>query len=51
MRSAEKNGVKEIDIDFFFGWNLKKMKEEMRLWYAGLDRVMRLKLSRVTMMI
>ena len=36
-------------IDFFFGWNLKKMKEEMRLHYAGLNRSMRLGLSRVTM--
>ena len=51
MRNAEVNSVKEIDIDFFFGWNLKKMREEMRLWYAGLDRVMRLRLSKVTMMI
>jgi len=51
MRNAEVNSIKDIDIDFFFGWNLKKMREEMRLWYAGLDRVMRLRLSKVTMMI
>ena len=51
MRHAEANGVKNEDIDFFFGWNLKKMREDMRMWYAGLDRVLRLRLSKVTMMI
>jgi len=51
MRNAEANGVKNEDIDFFFGWNLKKMREDMRMWYAGLDRVLRLRLSKVTMMI
>ena len=31
---------------------LKKMREEMQVWYAGLDRlVQRLQLARVTMMV
>ena len=30
--------------------NLKKMKESMRLHYAGMDRLLRLKLSKVTKM-
>ena len=51
MRNAEAMKVSDTDIDFFFGWNLRKMKEEMRLHYAGLDRVLRLRLSNVTKMI
>ena len=49
LQWAAKNDVDATMIDFFFGWNLKKMKEEMRLHYAGLNRSMRLRLSRVTM--
>jgi hypothetical protein len=48
MRNAVKNGVSEEDIDFYFGWGLRKMVESMRRHYAGLDRVLRLSLSRVT---
>jgi hypothetical protein len=48
MRNAAKNGVSEEDIDFYFGWDLRKMAESMRRHYAGLDRVLRLSLSRVT---
>ena len=50
MRNAKKLKLTSNDIDFFFGWNLKTMKEDMRLYYAGLDRVLRLGLSKVTMM-
>ena len=50
MRNAAATGVTNEDIDFFFGWNLKKMAETMRLHYAGLDRVLRLRLSNVTRM-
>jgi hypothetical protein len=50
MRNASATGATDEDIDFFFGWNLKKMAETMRLHYAGLDRVLRLRLSRVTRM-
>ena len=48
MRNAEELALKPETIDFFFGWNLRAMKEEMRLHYAGLDRVLRLGLSKVT---
>ena len=48
MRNAVKNGVSEEAIDFYFGWGLRKMAESMRRHYAGLDRVLRLSLSRVT---
>ena len=48
MRNAKITGVSENDIDFFFGWDLKKMAETMRLHYAGLDRVLRLGLRWVT---
>ena len=44
-------GATKDDINFFFGWELKKMSEEMQLHYSGLDRVQRLKLSKVTMMV
>ena len=50
MRNASATTVSDLDIDFFFGWNLKKMKESMRLHYAGMDRLLRLGLSKVTMM-
>lgn len=48
MRNAGITGASPEDIDFFFGWGLKKMAETMRLHYAGLDRVLRLRLSNVT---
>ena len=48
MRSAKALEVSDNDIDFFFGWRLKEMNENMRLHYAGLDRVLRLRLSNVT---
>lgn len=49
LRSALSEGdVSEEDVDFFFGWELKKMSEQMQKWYAGMDRVVRLRLSRVT---
>ena len=48
MRNAKETGVSDIDINFFFGWELKKMSQNMRLHYAGLDRVLRLGLSWVT---
>ena len=48
MRNAKVTGVSENDIDFFFGWDLKKLAETMRLHYAGLDRVLRLNLRWVT---
>ena len=38
-------------VNMVFGWELKKMREEMQVWYAGLDRVQRLQLARVTMMV
>lgn len=50
MRNASATAVSDQDIDFFFGWNLKKMKESMRLHYAGMDRLLRLQLSKVTKM-
>ena len=51
MRNAEELAVKPETIDFFFGWRLKDMDENMRLHYAGLDRVLRLGLSKVTKLI
>ena len=48
-RYAQLDNVSKVTIDFFFGWNLKKMKEDMMLHYAGMNRVMRLALSKVTM--
>ena len=49
LRYAQLDNVSKVTIDFFFGWNLKKMKEDMMLHYAGMNRVMRLALSKVTM--
>ena len=49
LRYAQLDNVPKVTIDFFFGWNLKKMKEDMMLHYAGMNRVMRLALSKVTM--
>ena len=42
----------EVDkqlIDYFFGWLLKERNKDMQLHYAGLDRVARRGLARVTM--
>ena len=50
MRNQAVTKVTDQDIDFFFGWRLKKMKESMRLHYAGMDRLIRLGLSMVTRM-
>ena len=36
-------------IDYFFGWLLKERNKDMQLHYAGLDRVARRGLARVTM--
>ena len=47
-RSAKADDISVEDIDVFFGWELKKMSEQMQKYYAGLDRLMRLKLSKVT---
>ena len=48
--TRDKSGASTQDIDFFFGWNLAKMAEDMQLWYSGLDRFQRLqKLVRVTL--
>ena len=49
LRYAQLDNVSKVTIDFFFGWNLKKMKEDMMHHYAGMNRVMRLALSKVTM--
>ena len=51
LRNKETTGATESNIDHFFGWNLKKMAEDMKKYYSGMDRVMRLALSRVTAMI
>ena len=40
--------TKEV-IDYFFGWLLKERNKDMQLHYAGLDRVARRGLARVTM--
>ena len=48
MRGQADSGITDEDINFFFGWELKKMAERMTLHYRGLDRVLRLRLSRVT---
>ena len=42
----------EVDkqlIDYFFGWLLKERNKDMQLHYAGLDRVARRGLAKVTM--
>ena len=36
-------------IDVFFGWALKALRQKMQRHYAGLDRVARRALARVTM--
>ena len=51
MRNAKELALEPETIDFFFGWGLKRMKEEMRLHYAGLDRLLRLGLSKVTKLV
>ena len=38
-------------VNMVFGWELKKLREEMQVWYAGLDRLQRLELAKVTMMV
>ena len=48
LRNAAKTGATKDDINFFFGWKLKKMAEDMRLHYASLDRLLRLQMSQVT---
>ena len=50
-RTREKTGMTTKQVNMVFGWELKKMREEMQIWYAGLDRVQRLQLARVTMMV
>lgn len=48
MRNAKTTGISDNDVNFFFGWELKKLSEKMLLHYAGLDRVIRLGLRWVT---
>ena len=48
-RTRGKTGVSVQQVNMVFGWELKKMREEMQVWYAGLDRLQRLELARVTM--
>ena len=48
VRNMKELGVTETDINFFFGWELKKMDEKMLLHYRGMDRLLRLGLSKVT---
>ena len=48
MRNAKTTGISDNDVNFFFGWELKKLSEKMLLHYAGLDRVLRLGLRWVT---
>jgi hypothetical protein len=50
-RTREQTGMSTQQVNMVFGWELKKMREEMQVWYAGLDRVQRLQLARVTMMV
>ena len=50
-RARADTGVTTQQINAVFGWELKKMREEMQVWYAGLDRLQRLALARVTMMV
>lgn len=37
-------------IDYFFGWKLQEMQNDMQLHYAGMDHGERLELARVTAM-
>ena len=46
--TKEKSKVSKEDINFFYGWDLKKMLAEMQLHYKGLDRMARLGLAWVT---
>ena len=49
LHYAEKNSASGTDLDFYFGWNLKKMSQDMKLHYAGLDRRSRLlRLAKLT---
>ena len=49
MHYAEQNGASGTDLDFYYGWNLKKMSQDMKLHYAGLDRRSRLlRLAKLT---
>ena len=50
-RTRGDTGATVKQVNAVFGWELKKMREEMQLWYAGLDRLQRLELARVTMMV
>jgi hypothetical protein len=49
---ATPKGLEEVTsnlIDVFFGWALKELRQKMQLHYAGLSRVARRALARVTM--
>ena len=50
-RTRLETGVTERMVNMVFGWELKKLREEMQVWYAGLDRLQRLELAKVTMMV
>ena len=50
-RTRGDTGVSTQQVNMVFGWELKKMREEMQVWYAGLDRLQRLELAKVTMMV
>ena len=50
-RTRADTGATSQEINAVFGWELKKMREEMQVWYAGLDRMQRLALAKVTMMV
>ena len=43
------NDITKEVINYFFGWCLKEMSKEMQLHYAGMDRMARRRLARVTM--
>ena len=51
LHEAPSLGI-EVDkqlVDYFFGWLLKERNKDMQLHYAGLDRVARRGLAKVTM--
>ena len=50
-RTRSETKVSKLQINMVFGWELKKIREEMQQWYAGLDRLQRLDHARVTMML
>ena len=50
-RTRAQTGMSTMQVNMVFGWELKKRREEMQVWYAGLDRSQRLELARVTMMV